>query len=119
MEQKDISKENTAVMLNSILTTNWNLLVKLKVQFPSFRREQVYTALLLNLGFTFNEIRIILGIMIKDVEKTSALLLTTDLNVTNKRNFLIPPFCVVDLGRDAEGSFLVYSGADSHVRFSP
>jgi hypothetical protein len=74
MEQKDISKENTAVMLKSILTANWNLLVKLKVQFPCFSTEQVYTALLLKLGYTFNEIRIILGIMIKDVEETSALL---------------------------------------------
>jgi hypothetical protein len=74
MEQKDISKENTAVMLKSILTANWNLLVKLKVQFPGFSTEQVYTALLIELGFTFNEIRIILGIMIKDVEETSALL---------------------------------------------
>jgi hypothetical protein len=74
MEQKDISKENTAVMLKSILTANWNLLVKLKVQFPGFSTEQVYTALLLELGYTFNEIRIILGIAIQDVEETSVLL---------------------------------------------
>ncbi len=46
-------------------------------------------------------------------------ILTTDLNVTSKQNFLIPPFCVVDMLQDTEGGFLLYSGADSHVRFSP
>ena len=49
----------------------------------------------------------------------SNLILTTDLNVTSKRNILIPPLCVVDLMQDTEGSFLVYSGADSHVQLSP
>ena len=44
--------------------------------------------------------------------------LTTDLNATTKQNILIPPFWVVDLMRDTEGGFLLYSGANSHVRFS-
>jgi hypothetical protein len=73
MEQKDISNENTAMILKSIVTTNKELLLKLKVQFQNLGTIQLYTVLLLKLGYSTNEIRIILGITIKSIEETIVL----------------------------------------------
>ena len=74
MEQKDISKENTMVILKSIVSANKELLLKLKVQFQNLSSAQLYTALLLRLGYTANEIRIILRITIKSIEETLVLI---------------------------------------------
>jgi hypothetical protein len=74
MGNRFVSEENTAVMLKSIITANKELLMKLKSQFQDFSAIQLNTILLLELGYSRNDIRIILGISIESIEETSALL---------------------------------------------
>ena len=67
MNQDNILKENTKVILNSIVSANKNLHMKIKKQYPNLTGIQVYTSLLLELGYTSNEIRIILGITTENI----------------------------------------------------
>jgi hypothetical protein len=62
------------VILRSIVSANKVLLMKLKVQFKNLSSVQLYTALLLSLEYTPNEIRIILRTTIKSIEETLVLI---------------------------------------------
>ncbi len=74
MEQHDISKENRAVMLKMIVTANRELLSELKGEFQDKSAMQVYTVFLFKLGYTPNEIRILLGVSIRSITEMSDLI---------------------------------------------
>jgi hypothetical protein len=69
MAPSDISKKNIEVIFNSIITDNEDLHLKIKEQFPDLNTVQTYTALILKLGYSFKETRIILGISEIEVEQ--------------------------------------------------
>ena len=62
MGSSDISKKNTEVILYSIVSDNIRLYAKIRKIFPELTTVQSYTILLLKLGYTFNEVRILLGV---------------------------------------------------------
>ena len=49
---------------------------------------------------------------------TFSFIITPFKNLTTKQDKTLPPFCVVDLLQDSEGSYLHDSGEDFHVRFA-
>jgi hypothetical protein len=70
MEENDISKENKVVILKSIITANNKLFLKLKTEFQNLNNNQVYTVFLFKLGYTINEIKIVLGVSTSSIEDT-------------------------------------------------
>ena len=74
MTPSDISKENTEVILNLIVSDNESLLEKIKKEYFNLSVMQIHTILLLKLGYTFKEIHIILGIANVKVAETYCLL---------------------------------------------
>ena len=76
MKKKEHQKENTEVILNSIISANKNLFMKIKEQFPSLTTIQKQTVLLLELGYNSNEIKIILGATDKSI--VNAIYLTSN-----------------------------------------
>lgn len=62
MKLSDISKKNTEVILESIISSNKKLYTKLNDEFPELTLTQLKTVLLLKLDYSFNEVRIILGV---------------------------------------------------------
>lgn len=82
MNQKNITKANTYVILKSIVSDNKKLHTKIRESMPDLSEIQVYTALLLKLEYSSNEIRILLGISESSIVRISALLRNTQ-----NRNF--------------------------------
>jgi hypothetical protein len=78
MVTSDISKENTEVILKSILTDNESLLKEIREQFPKLSTKQQNIALLLKLEYTLNEISIILDISDVEINETVDLIKRTE-----------------------------------------
>jgi hypothetical protein len=80
MVTSDISKENTKVILRSIISNNKNLYKKIQENFSELTTKQVCTILLLKLGYTFHEIIIILDVTHKSIAEVYELLINSNLN---------------------------------------
>ena len=74
MVTSDNSKENTEVILKSIISDNKSIHIKVKKEFPELDTKQVNTILLLKLEFDFNEAQIILGVTDAEVAEAYELL---------------------------------------------
>jgi hypothetical protein len=77
MVKSDILKENTEVILKSIISNSKNLYKKIQKNLPELATKQVCTILLLKLGYTFHEIIIILEVTNKDITKAYELLINS------------------------------------------
>jgi len=62
MEYKNHHKQNTEVILNSIISANKKMQERITDFFPKLTKTQLYTVLLLKLDYSSKEISILLGI---------------------------------------------------------
>ncbi len=69
MAPSKITKENIKVILDMIVSDNEKLLKEIDEQFSNLNTVQKYTVLILKLGYSFKETRIILGISEIEVEQ--------------------------------------------------
>ncbi len=69
MDNQDHRKQNTGAILNTIVSANKNLHKKISKQEPTLSTTQVHTVMLIKLGYSSNEIRILLDITDKDIKE--------------------------------------------------
>lgn len=78
MEKKDISKENTEAIFNSIVSNNRNLFEKIKKKHHNLTVLQSYIILLLQLDYISSEIRIMLWVTAENIEETIDLICNSE-----------------------------------------
>jgi hypothetical protein len=75
----NISKENTEVILKSIISDNKSLYKKIQEIFSELNTKQACAILLLKLGYTFHEIILILDVSDKNITEAYELLINSNL----------------------------------------
>ena len=78
MENNQTQKENTEAIFKLILTENENLLFEIRKQFFNLSKIQLHIALLLKLGYAYEEIEIILSCPDAKINEIHELLKRTD-----------------------------------------
>lgn len=77
MQQNNITKENQEVILKIIISKNESLYSLIKKEFTDLEIIQVNTILLLKLGYTYNEVSILLEVSEMSIEELDKLIINS------------------------------------------